>query len=546
MIAGRAFGYARNLAALAAALILCACPPREAAIKGSGQESGTVESGGESKGPDPRAAFESSGLFGGMAASPVAPVVLIAAAGLPEAGVCLALGESLSMAAIARRVYPPSVGKGFRHELVLASGARASLPGPVLAMAASGERIVVACADASAVGRAFLIDFKTEGEGERLIEAWKTEGYPARRLLAVPGGRIVVADESVGLRLVDASTGAQAWGKSLSTSAADIAYAPGLVLAAAGSSLEAFDESTGASVWSAALTAKARSISAGNGIALVLAESGSLSAFSLIDGKGIGAAPGPFDPSLRPLADGSRAIVALIGGGAAEIEVKSGQTLRTWAWEGTTAFLAADRELVYAGIDGRKGRGILLSSRTGEASQKLARIESPVFDSPEAVSGARGGLLLLLMDGSLVLVGKNREPSATASALDSAIAPPHETAAAISSALGRFKPVDLSDPRPYLRFDIFAQGMPVDTGVAFTAFRYESEASMKRKFAAKPASGAAVIAIFNDTGQEIAASIDELGSSSSAMAYLEKGRVFWIVAGWTFQATPERFRLYVK
>jgi hypothetical protein len=481
-----------------------------------------------------------------MAASPVAPVVLIAAAGLPEAGVCLALGESLSMAAIARRVYPPSAGKGFRHELVLASGARASLPGPVLAMAASGERIVVACADAGAVGRAFLIGFKTEGEGERLIEAWKTEGFTARRLLAVPGGRIAVADESLGLRLVDASTGAQAWEKSLSASAADIAYAPGLVLAAAGSSLEAFDESTGASVWSAALTAKARSISAGNGIALVLAESGSLSAFSLIDGKGIGAAPGPFDPSLRPLADGSQAIAAFIGGGAAEIEVKSGQTLRTWAWEGTTAFLAADRELVYSGIDGRKGRGILLSSRAGEASQKLARLESPVFDSPVAVSGARGGLLLLLMDGSLVLVGKDREPSATASALDAAIAPPHETASAISSALGRFKPADLSDARPYLRFDLFVQGMPVDTGAAFTAFRYESGASAKRRFAAKPASGAAIIAIFNDAGQEIAASIDELGSSSSAMAYLEKGRVFWIVAGWTFQATPERFRLFIK
>jgi hypothetical protein len=278
----------------------------------------------------------------------------------------------------------------------------------------------------------------------------------------------------------------------------------------------------------------------------VLAASGSLSAFSLVDGKGVGAAPGPFDPAIRPLADGSRAIVALIGGGAAEIDVKSGQTLHTWSWEGTTSFLAADREFVYAGIDGRKGRGILVSSREGEAIQKIARLTSPPFDSPVAVGGARGGLLLLLMNGSLVLVGKDRQPGAAVSALDAAIAPRPETAAAIQAALGRFKRDDSTDPRRYLRYDLFAQGMPIDTSVAFTAFRYSSPMSAKRIFTVKPADTSAVIAIYNDAGREIAASIDELGSGSSAMAYLDKGRIFWIVAGWASRTVPERCRIYIK
>ena len=524
---------------IAAGLLLSACPSREIPTKVTGKIPTITENSSESKGPDPRAAFESSGLLGGMTSSPASPVALIAAAGLPEAGVCLALGGALSTAAIARR-------SGYGHELILASGARATLPGPVLAMAASGERIAVACADSIALGGSRLIGFKAESEGERLVEVWKTEGFPVKRLLAVPGGRFAVADESAGIRLVDASTGARVWGKYLPATAADLVYAPGLILAAAGSNLEAFDETTGASVWSAALTAKARSLSAGNGVALVLAESGSLSAFSLVDGMGVGAAPGPFDSALRPLADGARAIVALIGGGASEIDVKSGQTLQTWQWEGTTAFIAADRDLVYAGVDGRKGKGILLISRAGEPSRRMAELESAAFDSPQAVSGMRGGLLLLLMDGSLVLVGKSRDPVSGASGLDAAIAPPPETAAAISTALGRFKPGDSVDRQHYLRFDLFAQGMPVDAGMAFTAFRYESPTNAKRSFTAKPASVGAVVAIYNDSGHEIAASIDELGSSSSATAYLGKGRVFWIVVGWTFQASPERFRLYVK
>jgi hypothetical protein len=531
--------------AIAAALAICSCAPRELAPK-PGPSPTSPEIQPETKGPDPRAAFESSCLLGGMTASPEAPVVLVAASGIPEAGVSISLGAALSTAAVARRYGPSEAGGTYGHELVLASGARISLRGPALAMAAVGERILVACAGADAPGRASLTCYRTEGEGERLIEAWSTEGPPATRLLPVPGGRVAAADEAASLELIDPATGAVVWSQGLPSVAADIAYAPGLVLAAAGSSLAAYDESSGALVWNAALTSKARSLSAGTGVALVLAESGSLSAFSLGDGKGIGAATGPFDASLRPVADGARAIAALVGGGAAEIDVKSGQTTNSWSWEGTTAFLAADRDRVYSGLDGRSGRGVLVCSRAGEPSRRIASLPSPAFDAPAAVNGARGGLLLALMDGSLVLVGTERAPSAAASALDAAVAPPYESAKAISTAIGRFKAEDSAVEGRYLRFDLFAQGMPVDTGMDFTAFRYDCLSSSKRSFYAKPANLDTVIAIFDESGREMAASIDELGSSSSASGYLEKGRVYWIVAGWTYKASPESFRLYIK
>jgi hypothetical protein len=452
----------------------------------------------------------------------------------------------LSTAAIARRVYSLQTRKAVAHELILASGARTALPGPSLALASSGERIVVACADQGAAGGGSLRCYKYEGEGENLVEVWKAEGAPVTRILAVPGGRVALSDEADRVSLIDAATGALVWSRTLKAAIADLAYGPGLVLATEGFSLEAFDEATGASAWSAALTANARSISAGNGVALVLADSGSLSAFSLADGKGVGAAPGPFDPSLRPLAEGSRAIVALKGGGASEIDVKTGATMRGWPWSGRTSFIAADADRLFAGIDGLDGRGILIASRTGDGGKRVSPLGSAAFDSPQVVSGSRGGLLLLLMDGSLVLVGREGPVGPASSPIDAAIAPPPAVAADISSALGRFKGKDEADAREYLRFDIFVQGMPIDAETDFTAFRYQAASDAKRLFSAKPPSQGEVVAIYDDAGREIAASIDELGSISSASAFLEKGRTYWIVAGWTYQSPMGRFRIYLK
>lgn len=547
-----------NLRALASALVclfvsvlMCSCPSRslspyrQASPKGAQSSSAPGEAQTEPKGPDPRAAFESSGILGGLSARLESSVSLLPGIGMPEAGSCLALGANLSEAAIVRRL-PLSGSKGFDHELVLASGARASLPGPAIALAATGERFVVA----SSLGKGgALLGFKAEGEGERLLESWKKEGPAVRRLLAVPGGRIAAADDegqSPRLYLIDAATGSELWGLALSAAAADIAYAPGIVLAVAGSQLSAYDESTGAQLWIASLPAKARSLAAGNGVALVLAEVGSLSAFSLADGKGLGAAPGPFDSSLRPISDLSHAIVALPGGGAEELEVKTGHSVRRWSWMGQASFIAADRDRIYAGVSGSEGAAVFIGSRAGESSERSVSLAERAFDAPIAVSGSRGGLLLLLQDSSLILVGKELESGVGASALDAAVSPSPEIAVAIGSALGRFKTADGIAPGRYLRFDLFTQGIPVDQGASFTAYRYDAVSSAKRVFAAKPEATGEVVAIFDESGHEIAASIDELGSVSKAMAYLERGRRYWAVAGWTYQAEPTSFRLYVK
>jgi hypothetical protein len=418
-------------------------------------------------------------------------------------------------------------------------------------MASSGDRVVVSCVDQLSPSGGSLLCFKTEGEGERLVAAWKKDARVASRIFAVPGGRVAVSEDlSIAafarIYCVDTLTGGETWSIGLQPAAADIAYAPGIVLAIAGARLLALDESSGAQLWSAALTAKARSLSAGNGIALVLAETGSLSAFSLSDGKGVGAAPGPFDAAVRPVADGTRAIVATVGGGASEVEVASGQTMRSWSWEGPASFLVADRDRVYAGIDGLAGKGVFFASRAGEPGGRLLRLASGAFGAPAPVGGARGGLLLFLLDGSLVLIGKDMGGSATTSALEAAIAPKTEVSTAISAALGRFKPPEALAPSRYLRFDLFAQGLPLDQSVAFTAFAFDPESNGRRIFYAKPSVNGSVLAIYSEEGREIAASIDELGSTSSASAYMRKGKRYWIVAGWTYQAEVQPYRVFMK
>jgi hypothetical protein len=469
------------------------------------------------------------------------PVSLIAARGSPEAGVCLALGASLSEAAIVRRSSLVA-SKGAAHELVLASGASAALPGPALAFAATGERFVVSTASD---GSGELIGFKAEGEGERLIESWKKHGVAARRSVVASGGRVALSDDEGGASrfyLIDAASGEELWGFPLPAPAVDIAYAPGMLLAVWGNQLSAYDETSGGALWSSSLPAKARCLSAGNGIALVLAQSGSLSAFSLADGKGLGAAPGPYDPSLRPVADGSRAIAALAGGGAEELEVRTGQSLRRWSWAGRASFLCADRERLYAGISDEGGAALCIGSRAGALTLQRVRLAASAFDSPVAVAGSRGGLLILLQDSSLVLVGKQLESGQPVSSFDAAISPGVDTAGAISSALRRFRLA----PGGGLRFDLFAQGIPLNLEMPFTAFRYEALSSGKRIFSAKPPRPGEIVAIYDESGRELSASIDELGSVSRAGAYLEKGRRYWIVAGWSGAEEPSPFRLYVK
>ncbi len=518
--------------ALAASAAVYSCMPGDAAAKQSGQSIGTSEAGAEPKGLDPRAAFESSGLLGGMSALPESSIVLIEPAGNPEAGVVLSLGGPLSTAAVARR-------RGFDHEIVLASGARAALPGPALAMAASGERIAVACAEAQAAALGSLICFKAEGEGEGLAQAWEKTGPPVKRLIAVPAGRIAAADESSRLYLVDAATGVEIWGKLLQTPAADIAYAPG------------FDH--------CGLPIESPRVRRINGSLGVERRAYRQRGFDLRRKR---LRPGPWRErqlvrlfpgrrqghrsghrSLRPefaAGRGRRLGARRPGRRRRRRDRRKERTNREVLDLGRARLLPSCRQ-------GSIVRGRIREERQGPRFRlegwryriEPDRARPSIFGAPLAQSGARGGLLLLLMDGSLELLGKRRAAPEGASALEAAIAPSPETAQAIASALGRFKTGDGLETRRYLRFDLFAQGIPVDTEVAFTAFRYEGPSNEKRSFAASPASIGAVVAIFDETGRELAASIDELASSSRAAAYFEKGKVYWIVAGWTYQAEPD-------
>jgi hypothetical protein len=560
------------LAASLSALLLASCPARAAPPKAESRALPAGETAGDSKGLDPRSAFEGSNAVGGLPASIEKAIPLVPSSGYPEAGASLALGGPLSVAAIARGA-GSGASTGGRHELVLASGARLGLPGPVLAMAATGDRLVLSCADPAARKGSILLGLKIEGEGESLSLSWRRNAPPARRMIAAPGGRVaLVEDEATepesasretraGPRLVmvDAAAGTESWAVSPAARAVDAAYAPGLVLSIGGTSLQAFDEGSGKEAWSASLPALASSLAAGSGLALVAAENGSLLAFSLADGKGIGASPGPFDAGIRPVADGQRAIAALPGGGAEELDVKSGTVLRSWHWSGQASFLIADRERIYAGTGGGGSGGLFIAPRGGDEAPRLIPLPAQAFDLPIALPGARGGLVLLLQDGSLVLVGAERASApGAASPLEAALAPPAQAASAMAEALQRFKPSGGTDRASYLRFDVFAQGVPVELDAAFTAYRYEAPASGKRIFflspAAPAASGAAdsretagaVAAVFAADGRLLESSVDEVGAGSRVAAALEKGKPYWIAAGWAYQAEPARLRLYAK
>jgi FOG: WD40-like repeat len=420
-----------------------------------------------------------------------------------------------------------------------------ALPGPAIALVSSGETIVASCAVAGRPANGFVIGFKSEGEGERLAQSWIKEGSPAPRLLAIPDGRIAAADESGRLTVLDSASGKELWRTENPAGVCDIAYAPGLVLVASSDRLFAYDESSGTGFWSAALGLPARCLSAGSGFAAVVLANGSLQAYSLADGSKACSAGGPFDTALRPVVEGS-SILAARWNGALEIDVKTGASLKSWSWKGAATFFVADRERIYVGLGGSQG-SILMEGRAGEPSPAIASLEAEAYDDPIVVGGTRGGLLLALKDGALVLVGKDRGRSSGTSVLDLALSPAPEAAASIAAALSRFRPRGGLDSEDYLRFDFFLSGMPVDSAVAFTAFHYKPRSSAKRSFSAEPAMKGEILAIYDANGRELKANIDELGFSPSISSYFEKGSSYWVVAGWDGREDESApFRLYLR
>jgi len=513
----------------------------------SGKGQAASQQAAEAAGADPRAAFESSGMLSGLSASIETAKILRATRGSPRAGVALAYGSSLTNAVAAGSVS----GRGPRgqamssEELFAAAGtASAPLPGPALAMAVSGESVVVSCSVPG--GKGALLGFRPDNSGGFAV-SWKREDKPRSRLLPAPGGRIAAGGEDGVLSIHDAADGRELWRSSLDGPITDLAYAPGVVIAAAGSGLAAYDEGNGKRLWGAALGAEAVSVSAGASVVVAMTRAGALETFVIADGAALCRSAGPFDPAVRAIVDAGRVIAALPRGGARELELKAGTVMRSWDWEGQSSFLAADADSLYAGAAGAAGPRIVVAPRSASGEAREIPLPSAAFDAPAAAHGSRGGLLLLLQDGSVALATAEAAQTSAQSALDAAASPPEPASSAIATALGRFRSRNPAEPSSrYLRFDLFVSGMPVDPSVAFTAFRYDSKASGRASFSAVPAVKGAIIAAYDEDGAELEANIDELGSKASVDVRMQKGRTYWIVAGRAQAAEAAPFRLFVK
>jgi hypothetical protein len=537
-------------ASVALACSIASCGARSAGTQGQEAAGKTqpASSPAEGAGADPRAAFESSGMLSGLSAGIEAVKILRASRGSPRAGVALAYGSSITNAVAAgSALVRDERGRSTVIDVMFSATGTSSvaLPGPALAIAVSGESVVVSCSDPG--GKGILLGYRPDDAGGGFAESWRREDRPRDRLLPAPGGRFVAGGDDGILSVHDAADGRELWRGSVDGPIADLAYAPGIVIAAARGSLSAYDEGSGKRLWGAALGADAVSVSAGAGLVAALTRSGSLETFVLADGAALCSVAGPFDPAVRAIADSGRVIAALPRGGARELELKAGSVLRSWDWDGPSSFLAADGNNIYAGASGAAGPRIIAAPRSGTGEPREIPLPAAAFDAPAAAHGSRGGLLMLLQDGSVALATGESTQSPAPSALDAAASPPEPAATAIATALGRFRSRNPAEPPSrYLRFDVFVSGVPVDAAVAFTAYRYEAKANGRSSFAAVPAAQGALIAAYDDQGGEIEASVDELGSRAGVDVRLQKGKTYWIVAGRSASSEAAPFRLFLK
>ncbi len=540
-------------ALIASILLLSSCGER-GPEGGVGREGGQPAASGapsaEAVGADPRAAFESSGMISGLNVEIQAIRPVGEARGSPRSGVALGYGSSLTSAVIAIAEAGPDSGPGGAQaeRLVSASGAAsAPLPGPAIALAVSGESIVASCAMSG--GSSMLLGFRPGDASGLYVESWKRADKSIGMLIPVPGGRIAAAGDDGIVSVIDAADGREIWRSALASSEApaDMAYAPGFVLACVPGSLYAFEEGSGKRAWISSFGSDAASLSAGSGAAAILTPEGALLAFLLADGSKLVESAGPFDPSVRPVVDSGRIFAALPGGGAREIEMKAGNAARSWIWRGQSRFLVADARNLYAGVSGMRGPRLVIAERSGSGIARELPLPAAPFDMPAAVHGSRGGLLMLLMDGSVALATADQQRAPEASAIDRAAAPPEPAASAILAAIGRFRARNPADPASsYLRFDLFVSGMPVDPSAAFTAFKFEAAAGGVARFSAEPAAPGIVIAVYDEEGGELEANIDDLGSRSSVDVKLQKGKAYWIAAGRAAGAEEAAFRLYAR
>lgn len=502
----------------------------------------------ESPGADPRAAFETSNILSGMSADIQTLRILKKSIGTPRSGVALGYG-SPSMSAVAACAVAGSnenQPSPAAEKLFSAGGdSNTLLPGPALALTVSGETIVVSCSTRR--GSGVLMGFRSGDSSGAFTESWKRGDRPKTRLIPIPGGRVAGGGEDGVLAVNDAADGRELWRGVFTGPVADLAYAPGVVLAASGAVVSAHDETSGKVLWSTTLATQIISLSAGSGVVAALTRDGAAEALVLADGAPLCKSGGPYDSSVRAIVDSGRMIVALPRGGAREIELKAGTILRSWTWEGQSSFLAADSEYLYAEASGAAGPRILIAPRSASGEPRVIALPAPVFDTPAAAHGSRGGLLVLLRDGSIALATSDVPQNAETSVLDKAAAPPEPAAAAITTALGRFRQRNPAEPASrYIRFDLFVSGMPVDAAVAFTVFKYTAKESKVERFIADPATLGVIVAAYDDEGSELEANIDELGAKAGVDIRVQKGKTYWIAAGRASSAEGAAFRIFAR
>ena len=307
--------------------------------------------------------------------------------------------------------------------------------------------------------------------------------------------------------------------------------------------LFALSESDGRELWSRELESPAAHLSAdGSRLALVTL-SGGIELREAKDGILVARGAGRFDPGVPPILAGSSVFAALSGGGPAELDAATGVPKPSPAYPpevrgGAISTLAADEDRVFAA----RGGSLAAWSRHSGSEPRMA--ELPIAPAASPVSA--GGRLWLLGPGGelLSLGGPASDGQAFRSPLD-ALAPPGETAEAIASSLEKFKPRNGLPLDRYLRFDLFADGLPIGGEVPFVALRRSAGKAEKGLLYAAPEGGRILLAIFSESGEELSANVDELGAEARHEARFDEGKTYWLLTG-RLDAEGGAYRIFYR
>jgi hypothetical protein len=464
--------------------------------------------------PDARAEYESRGFLRGSPRSLAGASSYLAAAGDFLAGPLATSRADIPLVA-ARRTESGA-------ELVLIDAeekvrATSSLPGRPLELAVSGARLLASSAEGSLICFA-MGGGAADGEGAPLRELWRKKESPAERLLVLPADRIAVARDDGIVSSIDIVSGAEAWESKLGFFPSDLAYSKGSIIACGEKSVVALMEEGGGLAWKDEMAAPARLLSAGDGLVALIDGRGRLTFLDAKDGRVLSEAAGPFDAAIRPLIDSGSGFAALPGGGAAQVDARTGELSREWSWRGSCVLLAIDEGAIYSA----SGTRLIVRDRYADSPAHDLALPSPALGSLVRLESGDGLLALGCRDGISVI-------GARASALDAALVPAPSVAQAIEGAIAGLGGAWNAAAPP--RYGPFVSGIPVYPQDGFVVLRYEPGKTGKRSLAATPDPGDAVIALFDEAGRKIGSNVDELGTAGRLEHWFEDGEAYWIAAG---------------